>query len=188
MVEIMDIRLKTILITGLHLLDYVDKLGIGRAYFVFRFPNLSSVANIYVLPFDRFLWICLVVCAFLCIVTTYFIMKSEAALITDVQKNTFTDVVFMTVSAICQMGSELQARLFSTRIFTFFLYITFVFVYTSYTANIVALLQTPTKSIQTLEDLYNSKLKLGVEDNLYNRYYIGVIFYSYKYVTVLTIN
>lgn len=102
-------------------------------------------------------------------------MKSEAALIKDSQKNSVSDITLMTISAICQMGSELNAKLFSSRIFHLFLYITFVFVYTSYTANIVALLQTPTKSIQTLDDLYNSKLKLGVEDNLYNRYYIGVI-------------
>lgn len=102
-------------------------------------------------------------------------MKSEAALIKDSRKNSVSDITLMTISAICQMGSELNAKLFSSRIFHLFLYITFVFVYTSYTANIVALLQTPTKSIQTLDDLYNSKLKLGVEDNLYNRYYIGVI-------------
>ncbi|XP_063697766.1 probable glutamate receptor [Culicoides brevitarsis] len=161
-----------ILLHRLHLLDYIDTLGTGRAYFVFRFPNLSSVANIYVLPFSRLVWICLVICAILCVIATYFILKFEDKIIKNSQKNSISDIALMTFSAICQMGSEIEAKLFSSRIFYFFLYITFVFVYTSYTANIVALLQTPTKSIQTLEDLYNSKLKLGVEDNLYNRYYM----------------
>lgn len=101
-------------------------------------------------------------------------MRSEENLIKDTHHVTISDVMLMTISAICQMGSELEGKLISTKIFTLFLFVTFVFVFTSYTANIVVLLQTPTKSIQTLEDLYNSKLKLGVEDNLYNRYYIGV--------------
>lgn len=43
--------------------------------------------------------------------------------------------------------------------------------YTSYTANIVSLLQATTKSIRTLEDLYHSKLEYGVEDTPYNHWY-----------------
>lgn len=164
------------IISGLELIDYVDTIAPFRGYFIFRFPNLSTVKNIYVLPFSRVVWLCLGACAIVCIITTFFIMRSEASLVKDTQKRSVMDVSFMICSIICQMGSELEARLASTRIFIFFSFVTFIFVYTSYTANIVALLQTPTKSIQTLEDLYNSKLELGVEDNLYNRYYIGVSF------------
>lgn len=43
--------------------------------------------------------------------------------------------------------------------------------YTSYTANIVSLLQATTKSIRTLEHLLHSKFELGVEDTPYNRWY-----------------
>lgn len=46
-----------------------------------------------------------------------------------------------------------------------------MFIYTSYTANIVALLQSTTKTITTLQDLLQSKLELGVEDTPYARYY-----------------
>lgn len=156
------------------MIDYIDTISPFRSSFIFRFPNLSTVKNIYVLPFSRTVWLCLGACAFICIVTTFFLMKSEARMVNDTQKRTITDVTLMICSVVCQMGSEVEARLTSSRIFVLFSFITFIFVYTSYTANIVALLQTPTKSIQTLEDLYNSKLKLGVEDNLYNRYYVGV--------------
>lgn len=45
--------------------------------------------------------------------------------------------------------------------------------YTSYTANIVSLLQATTKSIRTLEDLYKSRLDYGVHDNPYNRWYFA---------------
>lgn len=137
---------------------------------------LSTVKNIYVLPFARTVWICLGFCAASCIIMTFFILKSEVKWVKESPKRSITDVTLMICSMICQMGAEVEARITSARIFIFFSFITFIFVFTSYTANIVALLQTPTKSIQTLEDLYNSKLALGVEDNLYNRYYVGVSF------------
>lgn len=43
--------------------------------------------------------------------------------------------------------------------------------YTSYTANIVSLLQATTNSIRTVEDLYNSKFDYGVADTAYSRYF-----------------
>lgn len=43
--------------------------------------------------------------------------------------------------------------------------------YTSYTANIVSLLQATTKSIRTLEDLLNSKMDFGALDAPYQRYF-----------------
>lgn len=46
-----------------------------------------------------------------------------------------------------------------------------VFIYTSYTANIVALLQSTTKSINTIEDLWHSSVDFGIEDTPYARHY-----------------
>lgn len=64
-------------------------------------------------------------------------------------------------------------------------FIILMFLYTSYSANIVALLQSPSKKIKTLKDLYNSRLKLGADDTVYNHYYFTVILLSlvaYKYL------
>lgn len=47
----------------------------------------------------------------------------------------------------------------------------------SYSANITALLQSPSTKIQTLEDLLNSRLKFGADDTVFNRYYFTVITY-----------
>lgn len=58
--------------------------------------------------------------------------------------------------------------------FQFFIFLAFSFLYAAYTANIVSLLQSPSKSIRTVEDLYHSKIKIGLEDVPYNRYYFGV--------------
>ncbi|KOB65161.1 putative chemosensory ionotropic receptor IR75q.1 [Operophtera brumata] len=57
------------------------------------------------------------------------------------------------------------------RVVTFLMFLIFLFLYTSYSANIVALLQSSSNQIRTLTDLLNSKLELGVEDEKYNRHY-----------------
>lgn len=49
----------------------------------------------------------------------------------------------------------------------------FSLLYASYTANIVSLLQSPSKNIRTMEDLYKSKIELYVEDTPYNRVYFS---------------
>jgi len=46
--------------------------------------------------------------------------------------------------------------------------------YTSYTANIVALLRSDTNSIKTISDLLQSSLTLGVAENVYLRYFFKV--------------
>lgn len=47
-------------------------------------------------------------------------------------------------------------------------------IYTSFTANIVALLQSTTKSIRTISDLQNPAIGIGVHDTPYNRHYFKV--------------
>lgn len=61
------------------------------------------------------------------------------------------------------------------RFVMFLVFLAFLFIYTSYSANIVALLQSTSNQIRTLTDLLNSKLELGVEDVAYNKYYFSVI-------------
>lgn len=48
-----------------------------------------------------------------------------------------------------------------------------VFIFTSYTASIVALLQSTSKNIQTLADLLNSNIDLGVEETPYAHHYFS---------------
>ena len=55
------------------------------------------------------------------------------------------------------------------------LHVSLIFIYVSYSAYIVVLLQSTDKSITTLKDLLKSNLDLGVHDISYNRYYFQVI-------------
>lgn len=52
-----------------------------------------------------------------------------------------------------------------------FFSIAMLFIFTSYTANIVALLQSSSNAINSLEALYKSNMEFGVEDAPYTRYW-----------------
>ncbi|XP_046427591.1 uncharacterized protein LOC124183304 isoform X3 [Neodiprion fabricii] len=69
-------------------------------------------------------------------------------------------------------GSTFEPRRVSTRIIVLMMFIALLSLYTSYTANIVALLQSSTGSINTLDKLLRSSLKIGVADIVYNRYFL----------------
>lgn len=59
-------------------------------------------------------------------------------------------------------------------LFQTFFFVSLLFLYTAYTANIVSLLQATTKSIKTLEDMSHSQLEFGVEDTPYNRAWLPI--------------
>jgi hypothetical protein len=68
----------------------------------------------------------------------------------------------------------LGAERVPTRIALFLLFTAVIFLYTAYSACIVALLQSSTNAIRTLGDLLNSGLPLGVQDIVYNHHYFPV--------------
>lgn len=61
-----------------------------------------------------------------------------------------------------------------SRIVTLMLLLAALNLYASYTANIVALLQSTTDSIRTIADLFYSPLKLGAQDVVHVRHYLKV--------------
>lgn len=50
-------------------------------------------------------------------------------------------------------------------------FLTAIALFTSYAASIVALLQSPSKSIKTVDDLIRSPLLIAIQDTGYNRFY-----------------
>lgn len=68
-------------------------------------------------------------------------------------------------------GSWYEPRSTTTRIIVFMGLLAALNLYSAYTANIVALLQSTTSSINTLSHLLDSPLTLGVHDTVYNRHY-----------------
>lgn len=74
----------------------------------------------------------------------------------------------------CVTGSYLVPTKLSGRITLFFLSLTSLFLYTSYSANIVALQQSPSSALSSLSDLVHSPLAVGIQDLEYNRVYFKV--------------
>lgn len=92
----------------------------------------------------------------------------------DAMRPKLLDVILAEVGCITQQGSDKEPKSFAGRIGTISTLMVLMFLYTSYSANIVALLQSTDENIRSLEDLYTSRISLGVEDIAYSYYYFQV--------------
>ncbi|GAB0086032.1 uncharacterized protein DMENIID0001_000070 [Sergentomyia squamirostris] len=153
--------------------DFITFTFVTYAAFIFRPPPLSTVANIFYLPFQGFVWISAIVILILSICTGYFTWKKDAQIKASEENFRASDAILTAVSAITQQGTDLMTNTFSGRIILFSLFTFMFFLYSSYTANIVALLQSTTNSISSLKDLLESNLDLAVDDKIYHRQYFS---------------
>lgn len=86
-------------------------------------------------------------------------------------EQTISDTFMIVLGAVAQQGYSYEPYRVPPRIVTLMLLIAALSLYASYTANIVALLQSSTDSIKTLADLLHSPLKFAAQDVVYTRYY-----------------
>nr|APC94259.1 ionotropic receptor 6 [Pyrrhalta maculicollis] len=156
-------------------IEYVAMVTPTKSKLVFRAPKLSYVTNVFTLPFDRQVWISTVGLVILLGVFIYYILKWEfykrKESPSPVMKVDQFEVALISFGAVCQQSANVIPTSVPGRITTIILFISLMFLYTSYSANIVALLQSTSTSIQTLEDLLKSRLKIGVFDTIYNRHF-----------------
>ncbi|XP_055678016.1 glutamate receptor 1-like [Lutzomyia longipalpis] len=145
--------------------------------FVFRPPPLSFVVNIFYLPFQGSVWLAALFSIILCTLTFFFTWKHGEKIknVGKAKNLRGTDAVMTAVAAITQQGTETEPRMLSGRIASFFMYLSMFFLFSSYAANIVALLQSTTTSISTVQDLLDSNLGLGVEDIVYNHHFFKLV-------------
>ncbi|KAL0128034.1 hypothetical protein PUN28_003340 [Cardiocondyla obscurior] len=162
--------------------QYVQLYTQTCSRFIFRRPLLSTVSNIFTLPFQRNVWIAIAVFLMLVFCLLYLSIKWEYYRNQTIDttaywnqlnpsKPTVSDYLLILLGAFTQQGYSYEPYRISTRIVTFMLLLTSLSLYAAYTANIVGLLQSTTDSIKTLPDLLNSPLKLGAQDVVYNRHY-----------------
>ncbi|XP_071448654.1 ionotropic receptor 75a-like [Hetaerina americana] len=85
-------------------------------------------------------------------------------------QDSWSDITFLTLGALCQQGFPSEARGTAGRVVTIFLFMTIIVLYTSYAASIVVLLQLPGATIKTLKDLYESPIKLGLDEIIAQRH------------------
>ncbi|KAJ9588871.1 hypothetical protein L9F63_017844 [Diploptera punctata] len=145
-----------------------------RATTMFRQPSLSTVSNIFTLPFNSSVWIC---CLALCMITIatleiQIILTVREHIERDMVHSKLSDIFTFVLGAICQQGFHITPSSLAGRTTVFILTLSALFLFTSYSANIVALLQTSSSSFKTIRDLTFSPMIVGVENQTYNRVYM----------------
>ncbi|KPJ08135.1 Glutamate receptor 3 [Papilio machaon] len=162
----------------LSVLNYMNYPGSLSVKFVFREPALSYQHNLFLLPFKPIVWCCIIALVFILIFILFINARwesikaqNEDMLDNSVLKPNISDIAILVMSAISQQGSSTELKGALGRSVIFILFMAFVFLYTSYSASIVALLQSSSSAIRTLSDLLDSRLELGAEDTPYNRHY-----------------
>lgn len=164
----------------IEVIDYIACTSQTRSKFVFKSPKLSYTDNVFLLPFNRSVWASLGAMVIIASFVLYIATRTERhAKITvkspdpTILGPSFYETFFVLYCAICQQGSSSLPISFGSRLITMVSFTALMFLYASYSANIVALLQSPSTKIQNLEDLYNSRIKMGVDDTVFNHYYFS---------------
>ncbi|XP_069698811.1 uncharacterized protein [Periplaneta americana] len=164
-------------------LTYTFAATPAKFAFLFRQPPLSFVNNVFALPFSGSVWLASMALMVVMCVTLRFALRWEYCQrafypfnpddpLSKYQRTvTWSDMMLLCAGSISEQGIEHEARAISGRIITILLLVAIIFLYTSYSACIVALLQSSTSSIRSLHDLVQSGLSLGAHDIIYNRYY-----------------
>ncbi|XP_071453249.1 ionotropic receptor 75a-like [Hetaerina americana] len=164
-------------------MDYVGETYKFRASILFRQPSLASITNIFLLPFSTGVWLCALLMLAITVVALTLEMKVEGKYQRKKRRGKrrksksrkdaihFGEVVMMVVGAACQQGFDSPPSSLSARTTFLALWLASLFLFTSYAANVVALLQTPSHLVQSLADLLKAPLEVGIEDAIYNHVY-----------------
>ncbi|XP_073949074.1 ionotropic receptor 75a-like [Choristoneura fumiferana] len=146
-----------------------------RGAFIFRQPSKSSVSNVFLLPFSRGVW-----------AGTAAVLAAAAALLAALARRprlrardpvlarlSLGETVIFAVGTVCQQGFHLVPALASARVVMFCMLLTSLFAFTAYSAKIVAILQTPSDAIRTIDDLASSPMTLGIQETTYKKVYFA---------------
>ncbi|CAH1391232.1 unnamed protein product [Nezara viridula] len=131
---------------------------------LFKHPRLPVMKNIYVLPFHRNVWFCCIALFFICFGLLLAATVSYPGVFEAHTYSTSTDILTLLIGVASQQGIDLGARSPSTRMVLLLFSICSLFLSTSYSANIVALIQSGAETITTVADLIQSPLSFAVQD------------------------
>ncbi|KAJ3637008.1 hypothetical protein MTP99_000505 [Tenebrio molitor] len=143
----------------------VDLIKMGNPLairFIVKKPSTSYIKNIFVITFNTSVWIASMVVMIIAAVVVKMILNWEAKHKEKVKQNKYTvsDVTLIALEAVCQQGTTTEPQSLSGRILALILFGAFMFIYVSYSANIVVLLQSTTK-INNIQELVDSRIEAG---------------------------
>lgn len=140
---------------------------IQRTPLIFRQPSLSVMANVFILPLELDLWMSILIL----LVVVFIIMHVQ--LIHPILKQmsiSSLDLITFILGAACQQGTHLEIPTTSGRFVVLTTFLATLALFTSYSASIVALLQSPSNFITNIEELIASPLKVGIQSSDYIDY------------------
>ncbi|KAB0803669.1 hypothetical protein PPYR_00639 [Photinus pyralis] len=164
----------------LKIMDYGFGSWVMKSAFFFQHPkDTATSAEMYLHPLDSNVWFGILFIMALIIVILRVSLLHESNVLTQTEEETASDrswtvLIIYTIGELGQQGFTNLPIIASTRIVTLTVLIFFFMVYQFYSCSIVSnlLLERP-RTINTLEDLVNSKLGAGCEDSLYDKDYIA---------------
>lgn len=159
----------------LNVVEYLKMLNKMPMQFILKEPPLSSLRNIYVLPFSRRVWIALFATLILFFGAMFVIMNWETKKFVDVDlrsKYSISDMILLVFEGVCQQGTLFESKLIPGRILQFIMFLSFLFLYTSFSSYIIVLLQT-TVAIKTWKELLDSNIAVGGHNTSYMHVYLS---------------
>lgn len=157
-------------------LEVVDCLAFanpGKIKFILRKPPLSYVTNILAVAFRRTVWMSMLAVSVFFAGALYLILnwESQRNKINFQSTYTFSDIALIIFEAICQQGSYTEPRSIPGRTIMLILFLAFMFLFVSYSANVVVLLQS-TGDILNLNALLHSRMSAGALNASYMVWYL----------------
>uniref|UniRef100_A0A2A4JEM6 Uncharacterized protein n=1 Tax=Heliothis virescens TaxID=7102 RepID=A0A2A4JEM6_HELVI len=153
--------------------DFISETCVLFCAFIFRQPARSAVSNVFLAPFSAGVWAAsagVAAAAALLLVALRLVLErtrrgDELALFTLPETVTFA------LGTLCQQGFHTTPGVTSIRLVMFSTLLASLFVFTAYSAKIVAILQTPSDALRTIDDLTRSPITIGVQETTYKKVY-----------------
>lgn len=144
--------------------------------FIFRSPKLSYTHNVFAVAFHYRVWLSILGLILLATVLQVVIIRVDRAMFhpDNPRDKGFAGVLLSMISLASQQEVLIASRTISSRTLSVVMLFSLMFLYISFSANIVGLIQSPSRTIRTLEDLRASGMELTVQDDRINRIFIGV--------------
>ncbi|KAL1506262.1 hypothetical protein ABEB36_005656 [Hypothenemus hampei] len=143
---------------------------------VFRAPPLAYNKNIFLLPFDQFVWISIgvIFLFYNFMLNIVYSVERKREKSENGNKVGFFDIVMLQLAITCQMDVDWMPKSLSGKLSVFFLLIFYTFLYTAFSAKILLLLQSNTNAITDIAGLYKAGFDFAIENQPYNIYYVTV--------------
>ncbi|KAK0177987.1 hypothetical protein PV328_001976 [Microctonus aethiopoides] len=154
--------------------EYTVQTWLARPCFIFRHPKKNNLSNPFLKPFEMDVWFWIAIFGFVNYLLLYMTSKIEKILDRKPPVNTLdthpaSECALIASAAICQQGLSDGPRIYSGRIVFMSLFLWGLMLYQFYSASVVgSLLAKKPRWINTLKDLADSSLEIGIEDIAYN--------------------